>query len=693
MNLYNKASMLRNDFPADARARAETLRETIRHHDSQYYVLDQPEVSDAEYDALMRELQQLEARHPELEAVDSPTQRVGGAPRDGFVKAQHPSPMLSLDNAFTEEGLRDFDRRVRERAQVDAVEYVAELKLDGISLAVQFSDGVMQRALTRGDGLTGEEITENARTIRSLPLLLDEKAGADLDWGGSLEVRGEVVMNRRSFEKLNADRQRESQPTFANPRNAAAGSLRVLDPKITARRRLDFFAYALLRDGAPVLERHWATLEALAASGFKVNAHRLLCAGMEPAIEYAAEWPEKRESLPYQIDGLVVKVDSRALQMKLGSTARAPRWAIAYKWAAEQVETVVKGIDVQVGRTGAITPRARLKPVTVGGVTVSRATLHNEDEIERLGLQIGDTVLVERSGDVIPKVLRVVRKGEDRRPFVIPEVCPVCHTLLVREEGEAIRRCINANCPARLKESILHFASRRAMNIDGLGEALVEQFVDTGLIDSLAGLYRLRAEQIESLERMGKKSTENLLRNIDTSRSRSRARLIFGLGIRFVGERTAQVLAENYGAIEALGGASLDELQEVEDVGPRVAQAILDFFQEPKNQQLLADLKDAGVRFPKETLKRPGPEETALAGKTFVITGTLPGLTRDEAAALIQQSGGKVVGSVSKKTDYVVAGEKAGSKLKKAQALGIPVLDETELRQLLASADGASGTV
>ncbi len=682
--------MPRKDFPVDVRARVETLRETIRRHDNLYYVLDQPEVSDAEYDALLRQLQQLEAEHPELASADSPTQRVGGAPREGFVKAQHPSPMLSLDNAFSEQELRDFDRRVRERAEVDAVGYVGELKLDGISMSVQFADGVMQRALTRGDGSTGEDITENARTIRSLPLLLAEARSADVDWSGALEVRGEVVMNRRAFDKLNADRIGESQPTFANPRNAAAGSLRVLDPKITASRRLDYFAYALLRNGRPVLDRHWATLDALQAAGFKVNPNRLLGNGIEPIIEYAASWPEKRDSLPYEIDGLVVKVDSTVLQTKLASTARAPRWAIAYKWAAEQAETVVEGIDVQVGRTGAITPRALLTPVQVGGVTVSRATLHNEDEIERLGLQIGDTVLVERSGDVIPKVLRVVAPGKDRRPFVILENCPVCGTHLVREEGEAIRRCVNANCPARLKESILHFASRRAMNIDGLGEALVEQLVDKGLIDSLAGLYRLRQEQLESLERMGSKSAENLLRNINASRSRTVARLIYGLGVRFVGERTAQVLAQHYHSIDELRKASLEELQQVDDVGPRVAQAILDFFAAPKNQQLLAELREAGLTLYEDKPVKTESRETPLAGKTFVLTGTLPGLTRDEAGALVEQCGGKVVGSVSKKTDYVVAGEKAGSKLDKAHALGIAVLDEAGFRELLGTAAAAS---
>lgn len=669
------------DVPVDAKERAATLRETIRHHDKQYYVLDQPEVSDAEYDALMRELQGLEKQYPQLVAADSPTQRVGAPPREGFVKMAHLSPMLSLDNAFSDGDLREFDRRVRERADLETVDYVAELKLDGISMAVHFVDGLMTRALTRGDGYTGEEITENARTIRSLPLRLNSTSGTKVDGTGEVEVRGEVVMTRRSFEKLNAERLREEQPTFANPRNAAAGSLRVLDPTITASRRLDFYAYALLRNGSSMFDRHWLTLDALETYGFKVNKNRALFSGVEPILTFASDWGKERESLPYEIDGLVIKVDSTTLQSELGTRSRAPRWAVACKWAAEQAETVVEDIEVNVGRTGAITPSARLKPVFVGGVTVSRATLHNEDEIERLRLQIGDTVLIERSGDVIPKVVRVVAQGEDRKPFSLPESCPVCETRVVREEGEAIKRCVNANCPARLKESILHFASRRAMNIDGLGEALVEQFVDKGLIKSLAGLYELKKDQIESLERMGKKSTENLLNNIEDSRSRSVARLVYGLGIRYVGERTAQILMDSYGGIDALGAASLEELQEVEDVGPRVAQAVVDFFHEPANQRLLTALRDAGLRFEGE--KKVERRETPLTGNTFVLTGTLPSLTRDEAKRLIEQAGGKVIGAVSKKTSYVVAGEKAGSKLDKAQALGIPILDETQLRELL----------
>ncbi len=675
--------------PADVKREIEALRDKIRYHERQYYVLDQPVVSDAEYDGLVRCLDELEKEHPALVTPDSPTQRVEGVPREGFVKAEHPSPMLSLDNAFSVEELGNFDRRVRERIALDVVDYVGELKLDGISMSVQFAGGHLSRALTRGDGTTGEDITENARTIRSLPLLFSPPTGDlasnwDVDLSGEVEVRGEVVFTRRAFELLNSERLRDEQPTFVNPRNAAAGSLRVLDPKITASRRLEFFAYALLRDGVPLLDHHWATLEFLASAGFKVNPHRARFEGIEPMLEFADEWLAKRDTLPYEIDGLVVKVNSSRQQRELGATARAPRWAIAYKLAAEQAETVVEAIDVQVGRTGALTPRARLEPVGVGGVTVSRATLHNEDEIERLGLRIGDKVLIERSGDVIPKVIRVTEEGEGRKRFEMPKACPVCGTEVVRPEGEVIRRCVNANCPARLKESILHFASRRAMNVDGLGEALVDQLVDGGLMSSVAGLYQLTAEQLESLERMGEKSSANLLANIGASRSRELSRVIFALGIRFVGERTAQALADRLNSIDALASASLEELQDIDDVGPRVAEAIAEFFEAPKNQELLSQLREAGLQFSQE------PKQQAhghLRGKTFVLTGTLPNLTRDEAKQHIEAVGGKVTGSVSKSTDYVVAGEKAGTKLEKANKLGLTVLSEADLEQLVAEED------
>ncbi len=663
---------------ADASRAVTSLRETIRRHEHLYYVLDQPAISDAEYDALLARLKEIEQRHPELVTTDSPTQRVGGGPREGFLKAPHPSPMQSLDNAFDEQALRDFDRRVRELSGLETVDYVGELKLDGVSLAVHFSGGRMSRALTRGDGFTGEDITENARTIRSLPLVVQRPREHSLP--AEFEVRGEVVMNRRAFERLNSERLRDDQPTFANPRNAAAGSLRVLDPRITASRRLEFFVYGLLVDGRPMLESHWDTLDALAAFGFKVNSHRARLHGAGELVACGDRWKDKRESLPYEIDGLVFKVDSTAVQSTLGSTARAPRWAIAHKLAAEQAETLVENIEVQVGRTGALTPRALLDPVGVGGVTVSRATLHNEDEIERLGLRIGDTVLVERSGDVIPKVVRVTAQGKDRRPFLPPGNCPVCGTKVVREQGEVIRRCINTNCRARLRESILHCASRRAMNIDGLGEVLVEQLVARGLVKSVADLYGLSAEKLAALERMGKKSAANLLSNIEDSRSTPLPRVLFALGIRYVGERTAQIIADRFPNVDLLAAASIEQLREIEEIGPRIAETVRDFFREPNNLSLIDQLRAAGLQLSQETTKRA---DRKLDGLTFVLSGTLPNLTREEAAERIEGEGGKVTGAVSKNTDYVVAGESAGSKLEKAKRLGTAIIGEGQLLDLL----------
>ncbi|MBI1358237.1 MAG: NAD-dependent DNA ligase LigA [Acidobacteria bacterium] len=661
------------------------LRAELRRHEHLYYVLDQPEISDAEYDRLMRRLQEIEKERPELLTADSPTQRVGAPPREGFQRAAHSAVMISLDNAFSDDELREFDRRARDLIDRETIEYVGELKLDGISMATRFEGGALQLALTRGDGVEGEIITENARTIRSLPLHVDaellRKEGVSEDF----EVRGEVVMPRKAFERLNASQQQAGGKTFANPRNAAAGSLRMLDSKVTAERRLEFFAYALLVNGSARLDSQWETLETLGRLGFKVNPHRARLDGIEACVAYSHEWLEKRDSLPYEIDGLVVKVDSMDLQRRLGSTSRAPRWAIAVKLAAQQAETVVEDIDVQVGRTGAITPRALLAPVQVGGVTVSRATLHNEDEIGRLELQIGDKVLIERSGDVIPKVLRVVEPGKDRRPFHMPAECPVCKTELVREEGEVVRRCVNINCPARLKESIQHFASRKAMNIDGVGESLVEQLVDRGLVGSVADLYKLTVEQVAGLERMAEKSATNVVEAIDGSRKIALARVIYGLGVRYVGERTAQLLADYFGSIDAIAKASKEELEEVEEVGPRIAEAIVDFFAAPRNQELLEQLRAAGLQLEQA---RPCGAAGPLNGKTFVLTGTLPELTRDEAAERIRAAGGKVTGSVSAKTDYVVAGEKAGSKLDKARKLEIPVLGQEELLALLD--DGAA---
>ncbi|HUI54765.1 MAG TPA: NAD-dependent DNA ligase LigA [Bryobacteraceae bacterium] len=650
----------------------EHLRQELRRHEHLYYVLDQPEVSDAEYDALMHRLRELEERHPELVTPDSPTQRVGGKPREGFVKVPHSSAMLSLDNALNEGELREFDRRVRELLGDAEFRYVTELKMDGLSMAAHYRDGRFTQAVTRGDGLVGEEVTENARTIHSLPLLVDRAE--------SFEVRGECVMNRRAFERLNAERDEKGLSRFANPRNAAAGSLRVLEPQITASRRLDYYTYFLLSDGRPALPSHWASLNELVRLGFKVNPHRQLCSSVDQVVAFCAEWEAQRERLPYEIDGVVVKVDSVDQQRLLGFTAKAPRWAIAYKYPARQAKTFVQGIEVQVGRTGALTPVAILEPKEVGGVTVSRATLHNEDEIERLGLEIGDEVVIERSGDVIPKVVRVSEKGSVRKPFRMPATCPVCGGKVVREEGEAASRCINTNCPARLKESVLHFASRGVMNIDGLGDALVDQLVDRGLVKSVADLYDLTPVQLLTLERMGRKSAGNVLRNIEDSKNNPMPRVLTALGIRFVGERTAVFLAEEFGSLDAIANADPLTLQRAEEVGVKVAESIYQFFREPRNQELVERLRAAGLQFTYESTR---PAGGPLQGFTFVLTGTLPTLSREMAKGAIESAGGKVISAVSKKTTYVVAGEDPGSKLAKAQSLGVQVIDEAKLLELL----------
>ena len=660
----------------DIEKQAESLREELRRHEHLYYVMDAPEISDAEYDVLLRKLKALEDAHPEISASDSPTQRVGGKPREGFIKVRHSSPMLSLDNALNEGELREFDRRIRDLLGSEKYCYVAELKMDGLSMAANYREGIFTSAVTRGDGTVGEDVTENARTIRSLPLRVKTKLAM-------FEVRGEVVMSRRAFERLNAERDEAELSRFANPRNAAAGSLRVLDPQITASRRLEYYTYFLLADGKPVFDSHWESLEDLRRMGFRVNQHSKVCRGVEEVIAFCAAWEAKREELPYEIDGVVVKVDSVQQQQRLGYTAKAPRWAIAYKYPARQAITTVESIEVQVGRTGALTPVARLKPIEVGGVTVGRATLHNEDEIDRLGLQIGDEVVVERSGDVIPKVVRVSSQGSWRKPFQMPSKCPVCGSRVVREEGEAASRCINANCPARLKESILHFASRNVMNIDGMGEALVDQLVDRGIVKSIADIYDLKIEDLMDLDRMGVKSAGNVIRNIHSSRSLPLPRVLAALGIRFVGERTAIFLAEAFGNLDAIASATVSELQMAEEVGPKVAESIHQFFQVAGNRELIDRLRAANLQFTYESTR---PKSGPFHGMTFVLTGTLPGMSREEAKELIEKAGGKVAGSVSKKTTFVVAGDDAGSKLAKARELGIPILSEEELRAKLAGA-------
>src|ERR1039457_3850592 len=651
----------------DPAVEIENLREELRRHEHLYYVLDEPQITDAEYDGLMRRLRQLEDQFPELATPDSPT------PREGFVKVRLSSPMMSLDNALNEGELRDFDRRVRELLGGAAYRYVAELKLDGLSMAAHYRNGQFVQAVTRGDGTVGEDVTENARTIRSLPLRANTRLEA-------FETRGEAIMNRRAFDRLNAGRDERGLARFANPRNAAAGSLRVLEPQITAARRLDYFAYLLLTDGRLAYDSHWQSLEELSRMGFKVNPNRRLCGNVEEALAFCAEWEARRNDLPYEIDGVVLKVDSVEQQRTLAFTAKAPRWAIAFKYAARQAVTAVEGIELQVGRTGALTPVARLKPVEVGGVTVARATLHNEDEIERLGLEIGDDVVIERSGDVIPKVVRVHALGSYRRKFQMPSQCPVSGGTVVREEGESARRCINTNCSARLKESILHFASRGVMNIDGMGEALVDQLVDRGIVASVADLYDLTAGKLLSLERMGPKSAANILRNIENSKSNPLPRVLTALGIRFVGERTAELLAEEFGGLDMIAAAGAEELQDAPEVGPKVAESVFQFFREPRNQELVNRLRAAGLRFEYQSAR---PSGGALDGLTFVLTGTLPTLTREEAKRLIEIAGGKVSGSVGKKTNYVVAGEDSGSKLAKARALGVQVVNEAQLLELI----------
>ncbi len=652
----------------------EDLREKLRHHEHLYYVLDRPEISDAEYDRMMRRLQELEAAHPDLVTADSPTQRVGGKAREGFVKVRHSSPLLSLDNALNEDEMRALDQRVRELLKGEPYQYVAELKLDGLSMAVHYEKGRMARAITRGDGQVGEDVTENARTIRTLPL----RVKSDL---AAFEVRGEALMTLQAFNRLNARQLQQGLPALANPRNVAAGSLRALDPTLTASRQLDYSAYFLLVDGQFLRDSHWESLEELSRMGFKVNSHRKKCAGLDDVLDFYRNWEAKRGSLAYEIDGVVVKVNSVSQQRLLGWTAKAPRWAIAFKFPAHQEQTVVENIEVQVGRTGALTPVAHLKPVSLSGVTVTRATLHNEDEIARLGVEIGDTVLVERSGDVIPKVVRVVAQGGGRRPFRMPKHCPVCGGEIVREEGEAASRCINTNCPARLKESVLHFAARGVMDIDGMGEVLVDQLVTRGIVKSVADIYELTVEQLMELERMGQKSAEKVWRNIDASRKQPLPRVLNGLGIPFVGERTAQILAETFGSLDAIAAADEETLQRAEEVGPKVSQSIRQFFHERRNRELVERLRQAGLTFEHAIKEKETPGR--LAGKVLVLTGTLPNLTREDAKQRIEAAGGKVTGSVSKKTDYVVAGEDPGSKLDKAHSLGVPVLGEPELLALL----------
>ena len=658
----------------------EKLRNDIRYHEHRYYVLDNPEISDFEFDKLMRRLQELEVQNPELVTPDSPTQRVGGQPAEEFPKLRHSVPMLSLDNTYSVDELKDFDRRVREISGRSKVEYVGELKLDGLSMALTYEDGVLTHGVTRGDGVEGEDVTANVKTIRSVPLGIDAERSELIGDPRRLEVRGEVIMPRKAFEQTNAQREAAGEPRFANPRNAAAGSMRQLDSRIVAQRKLDMFLYYLLVEDREPLREHWQNLEALVKMGFKVNPNRRLCKSFEELMAYIQEWESKRDGLEYEIDGIVVKVNDIRLWEELGTTAKSPRWAIAYKYAARQATTRVMDIRAQVGRTGTLTPVADLEPVDVGGVTVSHATLHNMDEITRLGVKIGDAVLIQRAGEVIPQVVKVVKQAPEGREFSMPKQCPVCGGEVHRAEGEVAYRCVNSACPARLKESLLYFAGRRAMNIDGLGDALVDQLVDKGLVRDVADLYALTQEKVANLERMGDKSASNLLLEIDNSKKASLARLIFALGIRFVGERTGQLLADHFASLDKLAKASEEELLEVEEVGPRVAESILEFFREPRNLKVIEKLRKASLQFESAKIHKP---EGNLAGKQFVLTGTLPRYSRDEAKKMIEEAGGRVTGSVSKKTDYVVVGADPGSKLDKARSLGVKTIEEGELLKLL----------
>jgi DNA ligase (NAD+) len=668
----------------DVEKKLEALREKISHHEYLYYVIDNPEISDAEFDKLMQQLKDLEAAHPDLITPDSPTRRVGGKPREGFVKVPHSSPMLSLDNTYSEDELRAWERRVHELIGRSDVDYVCELKLDGMSLALIYQDGKLVRGITRGDGSIGEDVTLNVRTVRSVPLSIPKEKLRKAAIPTHFEVRGELLMPTAAFKKVNEERERKGLATFANPRNFTAGTVRQLDANITAERRMDYFPYILLENGRTYFDRHSKTLDALVAAGFKVNQNRKLVHNINEAWAFIQQWEGKRESLPYEIDGIVIKVDRTALQDELGFTGKAPRWAIAYKYAARAGITKLEDIRVQVGRTGKLTPVAMLAPVLIGGTTVRNATLHNMDEIERLGVKIGDWVQVERGGDVIPKVAKVIDDKDHPRPrdlkdFEMPEKCPVCGTKVVRTEGEVDYRCINANCPAKLRETILHFASRGVMNIDGMGDALVIQLTDRGLVKNVADIYKLTKADLLGLERMGDKSAENILREIENSKKLPLERVIYGLGIRMVGERTAQFLAEHFGSMEALETTGAEELQNVNEVGPRIAESIVEFFSIAANRKLVERLRDAGLTLTGKKKQRG----TKLAGKTFVLTGTLAHFTRDEAKKMIEDAGGKVTGSVSKKTDYVVAGADAGSKLDKAKELGVAVIDEKEMKTVV----------
>jgi DNA ligase (NAD+) len=662
--------------PADILQRVRRLRNELQEHDYRYYVLAEPSISDEEYDALMRELQQLEQQYPQLQSPDSPTQRVGGEPTKEFSSVSHDPPMLSLANSYSEEEIRDFDRRVRDLLGRQLPVYVAELKFDGVALALKYRDGTLVQGATRGDGTQGDDITQNVRTIRSIPLRLRNPKGSP----ANIEVRGEAFMHKKDFAAMNRQREGAGEKLFVNPRNATAGTLKMQDPAIVASRPIRFFAYTLLTADM-TLTSHYDNLQLMSTLGLPVNEHARRCHSIDEVIDFWKTWEAQRDSLPYDIDGIVVKVDALKHQQILGNIAKSPRWAMAFKFAARKAETVLEGITLQVGRVGTITPVAELQPVFLGGTTVSRATLHNEDYIAELDLRIGDTVVVERGGDVIPKVSAVwiAQRPPDARRFVMPRECPACGSPIYRPEGEANSYCENTACPAQVKGRIEHFAHRGAMDIEGLGEAVVDQLVSLGLLKDCADLYTLHKHRksLVELDRWGEKSTENLLRAIEASKKQPFHRVLFALGIRHVGATVARVLAESFLSVDTLQKATEDELQSVNSIGPRIAGSIVHFFSDAHNRTIIRRLKEAGLNLTQE--KRKG----TLAGLTFVLTGTLPTYTREEAKRLIEERGGTVASSVSKSVQYVIVGAGAGAKSTRAKQLGIPLLTEDDFTRML----------
>ena len=661
----------------DLRSRLADLRAEIEHHNELYYEKAQPEISDFEFDQLLERLKKLEAEHPELITPDSPTQRVGGKAAS-LRPFRHTVPLMSLDNSYSLEDLKSFTERCERLAEGRKLEYVAELKIDGLSVALHYENGILVAGATRGDGTTGDEITQNVKTVRAIPLRLK------VDKIDKCEVRGEVFLSRSQFKKINDELEMQGERTFANPRNCASGTLRMLDSAVVASRRLDMFPYDVFRGPQKMFATHWANFEWLEKNGFHVNPHRTLCRNFDELVKFINEMETKRDTLDYEIDGVVVKVNSTALQDEFGTTTKAPRWAIAYKYPARQATTRLLDIGIQVGRTGALTPVAHLEPVLLAGTTVARASLHNEDEIKRLDIKLGDYVLIEKSGEIIPQVLQVVASKRDgsEREFEFPTICPVCNSAAVRPEGEAVRRCINPDCPAKVKARIAYFASRKAMDIEGLGDVLIDMLVGRGMIKDVADLYSLTIDDIANLERKGEKSATKLIEQIEQSKTHGLQRLLFGIDIRHVGERTAKILANHFRSIDRIAAASVEELDSIHEIGMTVAETVYEWCRNPVHIELIDRLKAAGVQMESDAASAELLDER-FVGKTFVLTGKLENYTRDEAAKLIEERGGRASSSVSKNTDYVIAGSDAGSKLAKAESLGVKILNESEFSAMI----------